>query len=136
MHVVFNCLWLWEFGRRVERYQGGLYLFGLVLMIGVFSNIAQYLHMPNNPFGGMSGVNYGLLGYLWLRCRLAPVPALTLPPALVGFLLFFLVLGFTGGMDVLAGGAIANAAHLGGFIIGSLLGIIDGLRFKEKVGRV
>ncbi|MFL0798538.1 MAG: rhomboid family intramembrane serine protease [Cellvibrionaceae bacterium] len=136
MHVAFNCLWLWEFGRKIERYENGLYLLFLVIFIGIFSNLAQYVHTPNNPFGGMSGVVYGLLGYLWLRCKLAPVPELALPPALVGILLFFLALGFTGGMDVLAGGAIANAAHLGGFVAGGLLGIVDGFRFKGGAGRV
>ncbi len=136
MHVAFNCLWLWVFGSKIERYHGGLYLLFIVLFVGVLSNVAQYIHTPNNPFGGMSGVVFGLLGYLWLRCKLAPVQALSLPPALVGLLLFFLVLGFTGGMDLLAGGAIANAAHLGGLIAGGLLGIVDGFRFKGEAGRV
>lgn len=132
MHVVFNSLWLWEFGRRIEQVISGRYLLVLVLVIGVLSNFAQFLSVPNNPFGGMSGVNYGLLGYLWLRCRLVPHPELQLPSGIVVVLLVFLALGFTGMLDALAGGGIANASHLGGFIVGALWGLLDGYRARTR----
>ena len=59
MHVVFNCLWIWEFGRRIEASLGSLNLMGLYLTSAVFSNSLQYFASGPSIFGGMSGVVSG-----------------------------------------------------------------------------
>lgn len=122
MHLVFNSLWLWVFGTRLEPLIGRLNFASLILATGVAGNVAQYFWSASVLFGGMSGVNYGLMGYIWARQKLRPHPLLELPPALFGFMFFFLFLGMTGVLDGLAGGGIANAAHLGGLVIGIALG--------------
>ena len=37
LHIVFNCLWLWELGSRVERQMGALNMTGLFLVIALIT---------------------------------------------------------------------------------------------------
>lgn len=120
LHIVFNMLWTWELGRRIERLQRSGVLMGLVLVTGISSNLAQYL-MSGPLFGGMSGVIFGLMGYTWLWDRLCPERGFGLPPALMTFMLIWLVLGVTGAIEALGFGAIANTAHLVGLVSGLLV---------------
>ena len=72
MHVVFNCLWIWEFGRRIELSLGSLNLLGLYLTSAVFSNSLQYFASGPSIFGGMSGVVYAFMGFIWTGNTLRP----------------------------------------------------------------
>jgi len=119
LHILFNLLWVWIVGIRVEPEQGSLRLLGLVIFSGVLSNLAQFL-VSGPMFGGMSGVVFALLGYAWLWDKLSLRPRIGLPPALMGFMLFWLVLGFTGVLQGAGLGAIANTAHLAGLVTGML----------------
>ncbi len=132
MHVVFNCLWLWVFGSRLEPYVGRLNFVTLILLTGIAGNVTQYFWSNSVLFGGMSGVNYGLMGYIWIRHKLRPHPMLELPPALFGFMFVFLILGMTGGMDWLAGGGIANGAHLGGLLAGLVMGLLSSAQRRNN----
>lgn len=127
VHLVFNSLWLSMLGSRIEQLNGSLHLILLVVCSGVVSNMAQYVWSGSVYFGGMSGVVYALLGYIWIKHKLMPHPALQLPPGIIGFMLGWLVVCMTGILDVLLGVGIANAAHLGGLVIGMLLGFIFGV---------
>lgn len=117
MHLVFNLLWTWELGRRIEQSQPRWLLLALVLFLGVGSNAAQYL-MTGPLFGGLSGVIFGLMGYTWLWDRLEPRRAFGLPPALMTFMMIWLLLGVSGLIEKLGFGAIANTAHLAGLLCG------------------
>lgn len=127
MHFVFNGLWLSLLGGRIEALLGPVHLLLLVLVSAVISNMAQFVWTGSVAFGGMSGVIYALLGYIWIRNLLAPHPILALPKELIGFMLFWLLFCMTGVLDVLLGVGIANAAHFGGLIVGMLLGLVFGL---------
>ena len=117
MHLAFNLLLLWVFGQKIESRDSSLLMLGLVLCFAVISNMAQYWLSGSN-FGGMSGVVYGILGYCWLWDRLAPRRAYGFPPALMGFMLFWLALGFTDITAQVGFGHMANAAHLAGLVAG------------------
>ena len=41
LHVVFNCLWLWEFGQRIEHRLGGVNLLGLYVISAMASNFCH-----------------------------------------------------------------------------------------------
>ena len=127
MHFVFNGLWLSLLGGRIETLLGPVHLLLLVLVSAVISNMAQFVWTGSVAFGGMSGVIYALLGYIWIRNLLAPHPILALPKELIGFMLFWLLFCMTGVLGFLLGVGIANAAHFGGLIVGMLLGLIFGL---------
>lgn len=122
MHIVFNMLWLWDLGRRVELVQGRMRLLLIVLLIGVGSNIAQAVFAQTSIFGGMSGVDYGLLGYCWLWGWLRKDPVLYVPVPVMIAMLAMMLLGMTGFSQLMGVGAVANAAHVGGLVMGLLLG--------------
>lgn len=115
-HIVFNVLWIWIAGTRIESAQGRLSIVMLVLISGVASNLAQYW-VSGPMFGGLSGVVFAFLGYCWLWDRLYS-PKLRLPPALMGFMVFWLALGYSGILSSVGFGSIANTAHLAGLVTG------------------
>lgn len=121
-HLAFNGLWLWELGRRIETLAGTLHMLMIVLLMAIASNVGQYLWSGPALFGGMSGVVYGLLGYVWIRNRVSPRAILSLPGGLLGFMLIWLLAGMSGFMELLMGVNIANAAHAIGLISGMVLG--------------
>jgi len=127
LHIVFNSLWLWELGGKVERVLGHLNMFLLFVVIAMVSNGSQYAFGGDGLFGGMSGVVYGLLGFSWVAPLLQPAWRIQPSPALMLFMVGWLVLCMVGVVEVLGFGAIANAAHLGGLLCGALLGAIFGL---------
>lgn len=119
-HLLFNSLWVWDFGRRLEYLMGRMHFLLFFALTGVASNIVQFLWSGSSMFGGMSGVVYALLGFIAVRQRLAPHPLVMVPNALIGFMLFWLVLCMTDIVNYFISGSIANAAHLGGLIAGAL----------------
>lgn len=120
LHLVFNLLWWWYLGGQIEQRLGSGKLFILLIVGAALPNIAEFF--ASGPrFGGLSGVVYALLGYSWLRTRLQPDCGLAMPPALMGFMLVWLVLGF---LDML-GTPTANMAHLVGLLVGLAQGWLD-----------
>ncbi|MBL4607914.1 MAG: rhomboid family intramembrane serine protease GlpG [Pseudomonadales bacterium] len=120
MHIIFNLLWWWQFGGMVEREQGWHRLVLIFLLTSLPSNLAQaFIVGPN--FGGLSGVVYGLLGYLWIYSKFRRESPLSVNPQIVTFMLVWLVIGYT---DILASliGPVANWAHMVGLVSGCLLG--------------
>lgn len=133
LHIVFNSLWIWELGRRIEIYVGS-WLYALIfLLLSFASNWAQFFASKSSNFGGLSGVVYGCLGFLLVARFAVRHPVLTIPDGLYVFMLVFMALGFTGVLDVLVGGSIGNAAHLGGFLMGLFLGMLFfGVRLAQQ----
>lgn len=132
MHIIFNCLWLWEFGRRIEARLGSVNLFGIFLVSAIFSNWAQYWVSGPSLFGGMSGVVYGFLGFIWSANKVRPSWLEPLPHAIFGFMFVWLILGAVGALEFFGGGAIANGAHAGGLVIGLILGPIIAIATKPE----
>jgi GlpG protein len=127
LHIVFNSLWMWELGTRVEKVMGHLNMFLLFLVIAVASNTCQYLFGGPGLFGGMSGVVYGLLGFAWVAPLLQPAWRIQPAKSIMIFMVGWLVVCMLGLVEVMGFGAIANAAHLGGLITGALCGAAFGL---------
>lgn len=132
MHLAFNGLWLAMLGSRIEQLSGSLHLILLVLVSGAFSNWLQFTWQGSAFFGGMSGVVYALLGYIWIKSRFVSHPLLQLPAGVLGFMLVWLLVGMSGILEGLLGAGISNGAHLGGLLIGMLLGMIFGLISAKK----
>lgn len=123
-HFAFNALWLLILAPRIESYSGALHLLLLVVVMALLSNTAQYAWSGSRAFGGMSGVIYGLLGYLYVRGRLNAIAAYQLPNQLIGFMVGWMLLCMTGLPTLLLGSGIANAAHAGGLLSGVALGLL------------
>ena len=114
MHLVFNALWMFAVGRLIEWRSRGAWV-TLVVLSALAGNLAQWA-LGDWRFGGLSGVVYGVLGYVWLWDRLRG-DRYQVPPAYLGLSLFFLLLGLSG-LDGLIGVNMANGAPLGGLLAG------------------
>tara|TARA_R110002124_G_scaffold57039_3_gene160223 strand:- start:2988 stop:3848 length:861 start_codon:yes stop_codon:yes gene_type:complete len=130
LHIVFNSLWLWELGGRVERVLGHFNMFMLFLVIAVVSNFSQFGFGGAGLFGGMSGVVYGMLGFSWVAPLLQPQWAIQPSKSIMILMVGWLVVCMLGVVEVLGFGAIANAAHVGGLVCGALLGAVFGVFSK------
>ncbi|MCU0125784.1 rhomboid family intramembrane serine protease [Pseudomonas vlassakiae] len=133
LHLAMNGLWYWELGKRIELRQGPWLLLGLTLLFSLVSNLAQHYTSGPSLFGGLSGVLYGLLGHVWLYQWLAPNPYFNLPKGVLVMMLIWLVICLTGVVGQLGFGQIANAAHVGGLLIGCLTGLLGGALARRKL---
>jgi len=133
LHLAMNSLWYWELGKRIELRQGPWMLLGLTLLFSLVSNLAQHYTSGPSLFGGLSGVLYGLLGHIWLYQWLAPNRHFNLPKGVLVMMLIWLVVCLTGVVGTLGLGHIANAAHVGGLLIGCLTGLLGGALARRKL---
>lgn len=116
LHIAFNLMWWLDLGGNVEKRQGSGRLLSVTLLVAAVSNTAQFL-VTGPEFGGLSGVVYGLLGYVWVQGRLRPASGLFLPNNVLFIMLAWLLLCWTGLL-----GPVANHAHLAGLLAGAALG--------------
>jgi GlpG protein len=127
LHLVFNLWMLLDLGTALERLFSHWYLLVFVLLLGVVSNLVQYLWTGNPQFGGMSGVIYGLFGFLWFRGRFDPAfPQPIANGTVVVLLLWYLacVVGLIGN--------VANAAHTAGLLVGMAWGLMSSGRLGRR----
>lgn len=126
LHILFNCMWLHSLGSQIEKKKGTKFFITFILCTAIFSNLSQFL-ITGPAFGGMSGVVYGLFGYVWIKSRLDPGDGFYIDPVVAMIMLGFFLVCFTG-----AFGGVANWAHAGGLIVG--LGWGYGSAFKWNLG--
>ena len=119
LHIVFNTMWWWQLGGSIEKTLGKTILINILFISAIVSNLGQFLVSGSN-FGGLSGVVYALVGFVWWFGYLAPERGLSLSKPIVGFLLFWLVLGFVDLLPV----NVANTAHLLGLLTGCFLALL------------
>lgn len=120
MHIIFNLLWWWYLGGKIETRIGTAPLLILLLVAGTLPNVIQY-YISGPNFGGLSGVVYAVAGYTWIMGMRKPAAGIGLPASYMGFMLIWLLLGFT---DIL-GVSMANGAHIGGLVVGLAQGLFD-----------
>ncbi len=116
LHLLFNMMWLRSLGSSIEFVRGTRRFLVLVFVIAVLSNVAQFYWLGPR-FGGMSGVVFGLIGYIWLKGKFQPHLGLGLPHQTLVYAFLWMFLCMTGSF-----GPIANAAHLGGLAVGVVIG--------------
>ncbi|BDX04547.1 rhomboid family intramembrane serine protease GlpG [Planctobacterium marinum] len=119
LHLIFNLAWWWTLGKDIEAKFGATGLILLYLATGLLSNYTQFL-VSGPGFGGLSGVVYGLFGFVWWCGWLRPQWGLSLSKPLVGFMLLWLLIGFA---DVLWIN-MANTAHLTGLVCGCMSALL------------
>ena len=126
LHILFNMLWLRDLGSMIESRQSSWHLAVLVIAISACSNVAQfYIYHGGPAFGGMSGVVYGLLGYVWIRGKFDPGSGLYLHSHTVMMMIIWFFACLTGIL-----GQIANTAHAVGLIMGMAWGYLSSLRYR------
>lgn len=121
MHIVMNGFWWWVLGREVEVRDGAMTLVGLAAVLAVCTGFAQYLAV-GPYFAGLSGVVYGLMGWVWARQTFKEaqyqLPSWLFPFMIASMVLIMMVDG--AGMDL----NIGHESHLSGAILGVLFGFI------------
>ena len=123
-HLVFNCLWIYILGSRIEKLDGlSVFLF-IFILTGILSNAGQFFWTQQYLFGGLSGAVYGLLGYCFIIELDGRHGRYGLPEALYLFMFIWLLVGFTGVLSFFGFGNVANTAHLVGMIAGFIIGLI------------
>ncbi len=118
-HIFFNMLWLRDLGSMIEQRQSPWILTALVLVIAAISNIGQFF-ISGPMFGGMSGVVYGLLGYIWIRGKNDPSSNLYVHPQTVTMMIIWFFLCLTGLL-----GSVANIVHGIGLATGIIWGYVS-----------
>jgi len=127
-HLVFNMFWLFDLGGQIENRRGTRYMVLLVLVLAVLSNIGQGLEASffagrGFAFGGMSGVGYGIFGYLLIKVRFGNKEQYLLSPTTVVIGLVWFVLCLARSFPETSGmlsfiPPIANSAHTVGLFAG------------------
>lgn len=130
LHILFNMLWLKDLGNLIEtKIKGSVNFLIMVLVIAAISNVGQFL-ASGPSFGGMSGVVYGLLGYLWIYGKFHPSAQIRLNPKIVQFMIIWFVLClFLTKTQTLH---IANTAHGVGAVVGMAWGYIAAQWAKHR----
>ncbi len=113
-HILFNGMWIKELGKIIENEKGPVMFVFFVAVIAIFSNTLQYI-ASGPQFGGLSGLVYGLLGYLWVYGNLNESADFKLPKRDVTLMVGWYFLCLTGLI-----GPIANIAHGAGLAAGML----------------
>lgn len=133
IHLLFNMLWLIVLGKQMEQKLTRFRYLLFILLVGVFSNTAQYL-MSGPNFLGFSGILIGMLAFIWARQRHAAWEGYQMDRQTFIFMLLF-ILGMAGVQTVSFileksfewsfSPNIANMAHLSGGIGGYALGRLN-----------
>src|SRR6266404_2889068 len=126
MHIFFNMLWLLDLGTMIERRQGTRVLAALVPVTAALSNLGQYL-WQGPEFGGMSGVVYGLIGYIWMRGKFDSASGLFLHSSTVTMAVVWFFLCLVGIIP-----HVANAAHGVGFAVGLAWGYLSAFQAGRR----
>ena len=132
LHIVFNTLWIWEIGSKLERILGSVIWSIGVVIIAVLSNALQYQLSGYPLFGGLSGVVYGLIGFAWLLPILSKHWPIIISKQLMLFFIIWLGVGYTPFPEMIGLGSIANTAHTIGLLSGLVLGVIYWLTTKYR----
>ncbi len=117
LHILFNMLWFKDLGYIIEYKFGKKDLLTLIGISGVVSNLLQYF-VSGPQFGGMSGVLYAMLGFVWVYKKLHQDFDYSLPSRDITIMIGWLLLCLTGFL-----GPIANSAHAGGLFVGMLYAV-------------
>jgi len=113
-HLLTNITLWWLFAGKIER-ESRIELFVIFTLIATCANLSQW-YMTGPKFGGLSGVVYGLMGYLTVHYYVGNKKKYHIDPALVILMLALIPLSFS---DML--GKLSIYAHIGGLISGCLL---------------
>jgi GlpG protein len=133
LHLAFNLLWLWVLGTLIEEVFGHVRTFLLILLLAAGSGAADYAFSHGGI--GLSGVGYGLFGFLWVLSRRddrfrGAVDAQTVQ-LFVGWFFLCIVLTAANVWHV------ANVAHGVGALMGVLVGMaVAGGKLRSLYGAV
>jgi len=122
IHILANMWALWNLGALAELIFGRRFYLPIYLLAGVAGNIGSLAIHHNAPGAGASGAIFGLAGAMISVLKFAHLPApRNAMRGTLRSLLWFAVFNLLFGQAV---PGIDNAAHIGGFLCGLILGAL------------
>jgi membrane associated rhomboid family serine protease len=120
LHLIFNAYWLWVLGTVLEEVFGHARTAALIVLFAVVPMTAEFALFQGGV--GLSGVNYGLVGLLWVLSKRDRRFAEAMDQRTVNVMVtwFFLCIVLT----VTKLQPVANVAHGMGALLGVLVGVI------------
>jgi membrane associated rhomboid family serine protease len=118
LHLVFNLIIIWRFGKATEQWMGSLRFAGFFVATGIASSAAEVLAVHSGA--GLSGVAFALFGFLYALRGDEEFAAEQMTPNVVRSVVFwfFLCIGLTYANILRVG----NYAHGAGVVTGWLFG--------------
>ena len=130
-HIILNMMWLHSFGSQIEDRRGTPFMLFLVLALAISSNVGQAIEMTLRSsgvaFGGMSGVGYGLFGYVAIKAKYDRRESYYLSPGTTFIAMLWFVLCILRDIPPFSSlledtiPSIANTAHAVGLAVGALI---------------
>lgn len=124
LHAAFNLYWALLLGTVLESWMGPALFLGLFALLAYVSSLAEFVWSNYDQLHaglvGMSGVVYGLLGFLWAGGRWrADFRYVANPQTMQMMMAWFFACIFFTNAGVLP---VANVAHGAGLVMGALTG--------------
>jgi len=116
-HLATNLYLWWLFASKVEK-ESRLELVIIMIVSAAAANLLQWW-LKGPDFGGLSGVVYALMAYLYLMHRFAGKTHYKIDTNLCLLMLALIPLSALPAFGML--GSLANFAHIGGLVSGALL---------------
>jgi membrane associated rhomboid family serine protease len=117
LHLLFNLYWTWIFGTMIEQVLGHFKTAALFLLFAAGASALEFAFLHGGI--GLSGVGYGLFGFLWIASRWDDRFRDAIDQRTVmTFLIWFVVCIVTTVTNIMP---IANLEHGGGLVLGVLV---------------
>lgn len=138
LHILSNMWFLWVFGDNVEDHLTPFFFLLLYMTAGIAGNFAQYILMPTSaiPMLGASGAVAGILGCYYILFPYSKVRTLVFififvtiidisAPLMLGYWFVLQLISVAATLpSSMNQGGIAFMAHITGFLIGVIFGLI------------
>jgi membrane associated rhomboid family serine protease/Flp pilus assembly protein TadD len=122
IHIALNMWCLWNLGRAAEQLLGRFCYLLAYFATGIFGSIASIYWHPQAAGAGASGAIFGLAGVLVSFVYLKKTPAhLQINSKMLGSLGTFIAYNLVFGAAI---PGISNAAHIGGLVMGLVVGAL------------
>jgi GlpG protein len=126
VHIAFNAMMLFSFGSVVENRRGAIFMLLFALAVAAIEETIRGIAVP---FGGLSGVCYGLIGYIFIKSRFDDRERYFLSPGTTFLALAWLVLcilrEFPAFQPMLAAlPTAANTVHVVGLLAGAAIAYV------------
>jgi GlpG protein len=122
--------WVFDVGGDMERQEGKIFFGVFIAVVGAVCNTLQFL-VSGPYFEGMSGVVYGMIGYVWMMTRYQHNSRYSMSDGMMLFMVAWIVVGLM--FDDLR---IANTQHITGILMGLGLGSWRSGHFKTTLRRM
>jgi len=124
-HVLFNCLGIFFFGRRVEEAVGARKFLLIYLLSGIFGGLLQVLLtlLPHHPDASVVGASAGVCGLIAVFCSMYPMQEMQtwiyfFPITIRAHWFLKFLLAYSAFSALVPSSNVADGAHLGGCFLG------------------